>query len=192
MNESPNSFDINATRAIRNYTPKEMLARVLWSLCQPLFRLSPRLLYGWRNSLLRIFGASIGTGVRIHQTAHIRYPWLLTVGDDSAIGEHAVVYNLGAVSIGTRTTISQNAHLCAGTHDHHDRSFPLVRSNIGIGDDCWICADSFIGPDVVLGDRTITAARAVVVKSTNADEIVGGNPAKQIGMREPLSSSLSL
>lgn len=187
MNESPNSFDIDATRAIRNYTFKEMLLRGVWRLCQPLFRLSPRLLYRWRNLLLQIFGASIGTGVRIHQTAHIRYPWLLTVGENSAIGEHAVVYNLGAVSIGARTTISQNAHLCAGTHNHRDRSFRLIRSTIAIGDDCWVCADAFVGPDVVLGDRTIAAARAVVVKSTQPSEIVGGNPAKQIGTREPLA-----
>jgi len=187
MNESPNSFDINATRAIRNYSSKEMLFRVAWRLCQPFFRLSPRLLYGWRNFLLGMFGASIGTGVRIHQTAHIRYPWLLTVGENSAIGECAIVYNLGFVSIGARTTISQNAHLCAGTHDHLDRNFPLIRSTIAIGDDCWVCADAFIGPDVVLGDRTIAAARAVVVRSTQPDVIVGGNPAKQIGTREPLA-----
>ena len=187
MNKSSNFFDIDATRAIRNYTPREMLARVLWRGCQPFFRISPRLLYGVRNSLLRLFGASIGTGVRIHQTAHIRYPWLLQLGDDCSIGERAVVYNLGKVSIGSRTTISQNSHLCAGTHDHRDRSFPLVRSTISIGTDCWICADTFIGPGVVLGDRTIAAARSVVVKNTQSDEIVGGNPAKKIGTREPLA-----
>ena len=183
------SFDVQGSRAIRNYSSREMIARVMWRLAQPAFFLSPRILYRWRNFLLRMFGASVGSGVRIHQTSHIRYPWLFSIDDNSAIGENAIVYNLGQVTIGKRATISQNAHLCAGTHDYNDTKFPLVRSTIKVGDDCWVCADAFVGPNVILGDHSIAAARAVVVKDIPANEIFGGNPAKKIISRNIATTS---
>ena len=176
-------FDIKANRASRKYSPKEILARVVWRIFYPLYRFSPRILYGWRNLLLRIFGAEIGSKVRIHQTAHIRYPWLFSIGDNSSIGESAIVYNLGPIYIGNRSTISQNAHLCAGTHDLNDKAFPLVRASIKIGSDCWICADAFVGPHVRVGDGAVVAARAVAVKDVEEFSIVGGNPAKMIKKR---------
>ncbi len=45
-------------------------------------------------------------------------PWNLEVGDLSSIGENVLIYNLGKVNIGSKTTISHRAHLCAGTHDY--------------------------------------------------------------------------
>lgn len=176
-------FDIGANRSSQKYSSKEILARVAWRTCYPLFRYSPRLLYAWRVALLKIFGAKIGSNVHIHQTTHIRYPWLLSIGDHSSLGENAIVYNLGSVSIGDRTTVSQNAHLCAGTHDFNEKAFPLVRASIEIGNDCWICADAFVGPHVSVGDGAIVGARSVVVKDVKPVSIVAGNPAKVIKKR---------
>ena len=190
MNDHPTSetdsnglFDIEANRLSRKYPPKEIFARIVWHMFYPLFRFSPRIFYAWRNVLLRTFGAKVGLRVRIHQTSHIRYPWLLKIGDNSSIGENAIVYNLGPISIGDRTTISQNAHLCAGTHDFNQKEFPLVRASIEIGSDCWICADAFVGPSIQIGDGAIVGARAVVVKDVEPLSIVGGNPAKTLKKR---------
>ncbi len=56
----------------------------------------------------------------IYNSATIYMPWNLEVGDWSSIGEHAFIYNLGRVTIGSKTTIFHRAHLCAGTHDYTD------------------------------------------------------------------------
>jgi len=46
------------------------------------------------------FGAQIGRKVQIYNTVAIQYPWLLRVGDYSAIGESAIMAWLGgAVSV---------------------------------------------------------------------------------------------
>jgi putative colanic acid biosynthesis acetyltransferase WcaF len=58
---------------------------------------------------------------------------------------------------------------------------PLLKLPISIGTDCWICADAFIGPGLTIGDHSIVAARAVVVKPVPPGTIIGGNPARQIG-----------
>lgn len=131
-----------------------------------------------------MFGARVGPHVHIHPTARIFLPWNLSIGEYGAIGDRAIVYNLGPVSIGARTTISQQAHLCAGTHDYRDPAFPLLRLPITIGDDAWICADAFIGPGVTIGNHAIVAARGVVVRDVEPGVIVAGNPAKMIKRRD--------
>jgi len=173
-------LNISQNRATAKYSRKEILLRLLWGLCSPLFRYSPRPLFRWRCFLLKAFGAHIGTHVHIYNSATIYMPWNLEIGDWSAIGEYAFIYNLGKITIGTRATISHRAHLCAGTHDYASPSLPLIKPPITIGDQCWICAGSFIGPDVVIGEGAVVGARAVVTKDVEPWSIMAGNPAQHI------------
>lgn len=107
-------------------------------------------------------------------------PWNLDIGPSSAVGEYAILYALGKITIGPRTTISQYAHLCAGSHDYTDPVRPLVKSSISVGSDAWICADAFIGPDVTVGSNAIVGARAVAMKDVPENHIVIGNPARML------------
>lgn len=176
--------DIAANRGSSKYTVREQMRRVLWGLVNPLFRFSPRILFAWRNFLLRRFGARIGKQVHIYNSAVIYFPWNLEVGDWSAIGEQALIYNLGPVHIGARVTISQRAHLCAGTHDHTDPSMSLLKPPVTVADQAWICADAFLGPGVTVGEGAVVGARAVVVKDVASWQIVAGNPARVVGQRK--------
>jgi putative colanic acid biosynthesis acetyltransferase WcaF len=177
-------LDIEKNRAAIKYSRGEMMRRVLWMFVRLLFRFSPRPCFGWRRFLLRSLGAKIGRDVHVYNSAVVYYPWQLEAGDQTAIGEHAYIYNLGRVRIGPRTTISHRAHLCAGTHDHTKADFPLVRAKIDIGADAWICADAFVGPDVTIGEGAIVGACAVVVTDVEPWTIVGGNPTRVIKRRE--------
>ena len=107
-------------------------------------------------------------------------PWNLEIGDWSSIGEHAYIYNLGRIVIGSKTTISHRAHLCAGTHDYSNPTLPLLKPRIYIGDQAWICADAFIGPGVNIGEGAVVGARSVVIKDVEAWTVVAGNPAKRV------------
>ena len=178
------NLDIESNRTEAKYTRKELFLRVLWGFGKLVFSLTPRPFFGVRRFILRAFGAKIGSRVNIYSSALIYYPWNLEIGDDSSIGEWALVYNLGPICIGTRTTISQRVHLCAGTHDYRDPTMPLLKPPISIGDEVWVCADAFIGPAVKIEQRAIVAAASVVVKNVAADHIVGGNPARVIKVRE--------
>ena len=166
------------------YSNKEILLRIIWLVLNPLcFRFSPRMLYGWRNFILRIMGAKIGKRVKIYPTAIITFPWLLELGDGVIIAWGVNVYNVGKIKIGYKTIISQHAHLCGATHDIVNPSFKLLRTGLEIGNNVWIASDAFIGPGVKVGDNSIVAARAVVVKNVEEGTIVGGNPAKIIRKR---------
>lgn len=176
-------IDIAANRRARKWTRKELFGRLLWGLAMPLFRFSPRPLWGWRRTLLRVFGARIGKDVHVCPTVRIIIPWNLTLGDGSAIGDYAILYALGPITLGPRTTVSQYAHLCAGSHQWRDPAMPLIKPPITIGSDVWICADAFVGPGVKIGDGAILGARAVLVKDCPSWAVFAGNPAREIATR---------
>jgi putative colanic acid biosynthesis acetyltransferase WcaF len=125
-------------------------------------------------------GAKIGKNVRIYPSAKISYPWLLELGDDVVIAWDVIIYNLGFIKIGEKTIISQDVHLCAGTHNYESKGYELIRSKIEIGKYVWIAADAFVGPNVVIGDYSILSSRTVLMKSIENNSIYGGNPAKFI------------
>lgn len=172
--------NVKANRAARKYSRREKIARVLWALAYPFFRYSPRPFWSWRRGLLRLFGAKVGCGAHIYPDATIFMPWNIEFGEDCTVGWGAVLYALGPMRIGRAATVSQYAHLCGGTHDWRDPARPLVKSPVTIDDGAWVCADAFVGPDVLVGKCAIVAARATVMKDVPAFTVVAGNPAQRI------------
>ncbi len=171
--------------ASRPYTNREYAMRLAWEWVQRLLiRPSPRRAYHWRLFWLRVFGATAPATARTRPSTRVMHPWLLTLGEHASLGDHVCVYNLGPLYIGDHTLVSQNVHLCGGTHDHTISSLPLVRSPITIGCGVWICADVFIGPGVTIHDNALVGARSVVVKDVLANTIVAGNPACVIAERK--------
>ncbi len=161
-----------------------MIRRVFWAFGRIFFHLSPRPFFSWRSLILKLFGAKVGRNVHIYSSVMVYMPWNLEIGAWSSIGEHAFIYNLGKITIGERVTISHRAHLCAGTHDYTRSDLPLLKPPIQVGDQAWICADAFVGPDVTVGEGAIIGARAVAVEDVPAWTIVAGNPARAIKKRE--------
>jgi putative colanic acid biosynthesis acetyltransferase WcaF len=170
--------------AVRPYPRGWYVKRLAWEwVDRLLLRLSPRHASRWRIFWLRAFGARIGIGCNVRPRVRVVHPWLLTLGSHSCLGDAAVIYNLGPVTIGDHTVLSQEAYICAGTHDYARSDLPLQRPPVVIGSGVWVCAQAFIGPGVTVGDNSVVAARAVVVKDVSPGVVVGGNPAKVIKTR---------
>ena len=169
-------IDVTKNRAAQKWTTREKAGRILWAIARPVFRLIPRPLWILRVWLLRLFGAKIGNDVHIYPTVRVTIPWNLNIADQVAIGERAILYALGPITIGPRTVISQYSHLCAGTHDYRDPTFPLLKTPIEIGADVWVCAQSFIGPGVVIGEGAVIGACSVVMKNVGSRMVGHGNP----------------
>lgn len=176
-------LDVQAARSSRPYRRREYLGRVLWGMAMPLFRFSPRILFGWRCFLLRCFGAKVGRAVHVDPSARIEIPWNLDIGDGAAIGAHTWIYSLGPVRIGPRATVSHRAHLCAGTHDYADPALPLQRIGLTIGADAWVCSDAFVGPGASVGEGAVVGAAAVAMRDVPPWTVVAGNPARFVKTR---------
>lgn len=156
----------------------------LWWLVQSLLmHTSPQFMYGWRRFLLRSFGAKIGTNVIIRPSVTITYPWKVSIGDDSWIGDHVELYSLGEITIGRNVVISQKSYLCAASHDYDKPDFPIWARAVTVKDGCWLATDVYVAPGVSIGQGTVVGARSSVFKDLPAGKICMGSPAKVIKER---------
>jgi putative colanic acid biosynthesis acetyltransferase WcaF len=183
---SPLLIDPAGNQRARKYSRREQWRRVAWAFGRWLVVLSPRPMFGWRRAVLRLFGATVGEGVRIYSSTRIEMPWNVEIGDWTAFGEHAHVYSLGRVTIGRCVTVSYRAHVCAGTHEFTDPTLPLLKPPVQIESGVWIGTEAFVGPGVTVGEGALLGARAVVTRDVAPLDVVAGNPARVIGRRPPV------
>jgi putative colanic acid biosynthesis acetyltransferase WcaF len=136
-----------------------------------------------RVTILRIFGACIGSGVVIKPHVQVKFPWRLTIGANSWIGEGVWIDNLVDVKIGSNACISQGAYLCTGGHDSSAPTFDLVTGPIEIGDEAWICAKASVGPGVHVGQGAILAFGATTTSDLKDWTSYGSNGPRSIRAR---------
>lgn len=159
---------------------KELLWRVIQ---QGFFGAEWITAYGFKRRILRALGAELAADVVVKPKAKITFPWKLSIGDNSWIGEEAWLLNLDEIKIGSNVCISQRAFLCAGSHNWTKESFDLITKPIIIEDGVWICADVFIGPGVTVGENSVVTAGSVVNKDLPPNMICSGNPCVAIKQR---------
>ncbi|WP_053990060.1 WcaF family extracellular polysaccharide biosynthesis acetyltransferase [Mangrovimonas sp. TPBH4] len=160
------------------YQPGNPLKRLSWYVVNALFFVNPlNLSSGLKVLLLKMFGAKIGKGVVIKPGVNIKYPWKLTIGDFSWIGEKVWIDNLGEVTIGSNVCVSQGVMLLCGNHNYKKPSFDLIVGNITVEDGAWVGAKSVVCPGIVLKEHSVLAVNSVATRDLGANGIYQGNPA---------------
>lgn len=157
-----------------------VVVQLWWIIQATLFGMSPHFMFGWRRFLLRIFGAKIGDGVLVRPSARITYPWKISIGHRSWIGDNVVLYSLDQIAIGNDVVISQRAYLCTGNHNYSTPTFALITKSVAIEDEAWIATDVFVAPGVTIGRGAVIAARSTVVSDIASGAICKGNPAVKV------------
>jgi len=135
-------------------------------------------------SLLKAFGATIGKGVEIKPCVNIKYPWYLTIGDFTWIGENVWIDNLTSTKIGANVCISQGAMLLTGNHNYKTTTFDLIVSGIVIEDGAWIGAQTVVCPGVTIGTHAVLSVGSIANKNLLPYTIYQGVPAIKIRNRE--------
>jgi putative colanic acid biosynthesis acetyltransferase WcaF len=156
----------------------------MWWLFEAiLVRPTPQMFYSWRRFAWRLFGAKVGKKVLIRPGVRVTFPWKVSIGDYCWIGDDATLYSVAPIAIGAHSVISQEAYLCAATHDYRHVSFPLLASAVNVEPECWIAARAFIGPGVTVRRGAVVAACSTVLADVPPATIVAGTPARMIGTR---------
>lgn len=175
---------LNTFKLPNNFRGKNAIVVQLWWLVQSiLFKNSPQFMYGFRRFLLRLFGAKIGKRVIIRSSVKTTYPWKVSIGDYSWVGDDVNLYSLGEINIGKNVVISQKSYLCTGSHNYLQSDFPISAKKITIKDECWLATDVFIAPGITIEKGSVIGSRSSVYKNIPANKICIGNPAKIIRAR---------
>lgn len=161
-----------------------VLKEALWIVVSwLLFRLCPFSFSALKCSVLRLFGAKIGSNVTIKPQVKITFPWKLVIGDYVWLGEECWLLNLERITIGSHVCISQRAMLCTGSHDFKSPRFDLITRPIALADGAWLGAVAWVGPGVNIGSHAVLAAGSVTAKDLEAFGIYRGNPATLVRQR---------
>jgi putative colanic acid biosynthesis acetyltransferase WcaF len=168
------------------YQPSKFKTKIwLWYFVNAIFlknSLNP--FSGVKVFMLRLFGAKIGSNVIVKQCINVKYPWFLSIGDDSWIGENVWIDNLASVVIGSNVCISQGALLLTGNHDYKKSTFDLMLAEIILEDGVWIGAQSTVGPGVKCCTHSILTVGSVATKNLESYTINQGNPAVCVNTRK--------
>ena len=117
-------------------------------------------------SILRLFGCQAGQRIVIKPSVKIKYPWLLTLGDDVWIGERVWIDNVAPITIGSNVCISQGVSMESGNHDHRDTGFKLLLHPIEIGSNVWVGCHAVLLPNARVPDGSFIRAGTVYRKET--------------------------
>lgn len=111
------------------------------------------------------------------------------VGKNSSIGQGALLYGNGGLSIGENVMIAGQAAIIASIHIYNEKDIPMndqgyEARGITIGDNVWIGAGAKILDGISIGSGAIIGANAVVNRSVDPGDHVGGIPAKKLKSRD--------
>lgn len=160
------------------------IKETLWYFTNALFFVNP--LFPFRSpkpALLRLFGAKVGKGVVIHPRVNIKFPWKLTIGEHSWIGQRVWLDNLDRLTIGSNVVISQGAMLILGSHDYKKVDYPLITAPVVLEDGCWVGTGAIVLGGVTVKTHAVLSAGSVAGKDLEAYTIYRGNPAAPVRER---------
>jgi len=130
-----------------------------------------------------MFGAKVGKGVVIKPAVNIKFPWKLSIGDHSWIGEGVWIDNLDGIAIGSNVVLSQGCLLLSGSHDHRKETFDFISAPIVLEDGVWICARAVVLGGTTCRSHSILTAGSVSNGDLESYAIYKGNPAVAIKTR---------
>ncbi|WP_039058583.1 acyltransferase [Enterobacter sp. Bisph1] len=115
---------------------------------------------------------------------------LLTIGHDTYVGMNSILNGYSAkLTIGCHVSIAQNVNIMTDSGPNASellqKLYPIEKSEIQIGDHCWIGASTIIMPGVKLGNFCIVAANSYVTTSFEDYSLIGGTPARLIKKIDP-------
>lgn len=136
-----------------------------------------------RRIIFKVLKIKIGKGTFISKDTYFMTPRKFKIGENSDINRNCIIDARGGITIGSSVSISHNVNLVTGGHYVNSKNFQGKYMPIKIDDYVWLGIGCTILQGVTIGRGAIVCAGAVVTKDVKPYDIVGGVPAKKIGIR---------
>ena len=135
-----------------------------------------------RRAALRAFGARIGHGVLLRPRLRVRFPWKLSIGDRSWIGEDVWLHNQDQLTIGSDAVISQGTFVTTGSHAFRT-DMALTTAPVVIGDGAWVTARCIVLGGSRIGRSAVVTPGTVVRGEVPEETVFGQDPGVVLGPR---------
>jgi putative colanic acid biosynthesis acetyltransferase WcaF len=167
------------------YQPGSGIKRLLWYLTSMVFiNTYLPVPMAVKRQILKIFGARLGSNVILKPKVNIKYPWFLSIGDHTWIGEKVWIDNLTMVNIGSNVCLSQGCMLLTGNHNFTLSTFDLIVKPIRVENGAWIGANATVCPGVTAGSHAVLTVNSVATRNMEPYGIYQGNPATFVKKRD--------
>ena len=153
-----------------------------------LFRFLKKIYVAYLRKKKRLDQISICKPTYIHYTATFSFHKGIKVGKYCRIGPLCHIDGEGGVEINDGTIFAPKVVILSSSHDYLGNYLPYNEQDkklpVKIGKGCWIGWGALICPGVTIGDGAIVGMGSVVTRDVERGQIVGGNPAKTLKIRE--------
>lgn len=138
---------------------------------------------GIRYLFMKRLARSCGNNVYIAQNVFFNNIKKLSIGNNVSIHPMCYIDATGDVSIGNNVSIAHCSTILSTNHTYANNLIPIKYNEISlnktiINDDVWIGCGVRILSGVIINQRSIVAAGAVVTKEVVSNSIYAGVPAK--------------
>jgi putative colanic acid biosynthesis acetyltransferase WcaF len=155
----------------------------LWALCELAFVTNPlQVSSTLRVRTLRLFGAEIGEDVIMRPRLRVKFPWKLSVGARSWIGEGVWIHNQDRIEIGSDVVVSQESFLTTGTHAFRT-DMALETQQVIIEDGVWITTRCLVLAGSLIRRSALVLPNTVVRGEVPAGTLFGTPSGQVVGKR---------
>jgi len=137
-----------------------------------------------RNICYWMAGIRMGKGSVIHMGARFYDPKNIIIGEDSIVGEGAVLDGRDKIIIHNHVDIASEVMIYNSQHNVHSEEFEAMTGSVIIEDYVFVGPRAIILPGVTVGQGAVIAAGAVVTRDVKPFSVVAGVPAEVIGERK--------
>ena len=138
-----------------------------------------------RRCALKVILGKFGEKTSFLRKVEIWHPCNVYVGDNSVVNSYTLLDGRGGkIIIGDNVDIAREVNIWTLEHDPDDDYHRTKGGDVVIDDFVWIASRVTILPGVHIGKGAVIASGAVVTKDIPEMAIVGGIPAKVIGLRK--------
>lgn len=179
----------------------KFIKRMYWDLQDPIGRFNYKCAF-WRNfpgkagHMIRarnvpLYFGEAGENIIIHEGVRFRNIHKMKVGEGCELGVDNFFQAGGGITLGKRVMLGPGAKIWTINHNFENLEVPISEQGYGreeviIGDDCWLGANVFVFPGVILPEGCVVSAGSVLTKKRYPPfAILAGYPARMIGNRKP-------
>ncbi len=144
-----------------------------------------------KKALEKLIPSSKGKGFGVFAPFYCEYGVNIYVGEGCFVNYNCTFLDVSPITLGNGVWIGANVTFATPNHpflaeerlvaDYPDGRHDLEYSApITVKDGCWICSSATISGGVTIGENSIVAAGAVVLRDVPPNSIVAGVPARVI------------